>query len=295
MFDKYPFLKAAREHVGSVTTSDVTDRIREHAENRILAAMGAEPDLPVDTRTEIMSYYVARIMLSIVNNHLLYYKWAGHEVSRFRINADEIPALCEHFGIERPIHFIDYIKFTEKISTIRVRLPSQTVVRGYVQLTDRNLIWLLKELVRLEYIKGLPAEDVKGRYDVSRIEKEAEKRRITDDYGQLVPDAFPPCVREFIRSIRAGRRVSHQARVFLVAFLSKIGMKKDDIINIFLTSPNADPEITGYQVDSILGRYDVTACLKLRSGGDCPKPDGCIPNAKHPLGVYKYIKELKEN
>jgi len=141
-----------------------------------------------------------------------------------------------------------------------------------------------------EYLEEL--SELKDRYVSSYSQVEL---------GEVNSEAFPPCMKAIIAKIQQGINVSHEARFSLVAFLHRIGMKNEDILNIFATVPDFRKDLTLYQIRHITGEisgkeYSVPKCATMRSFGLCirdvAKDDLC--NKKwmtHPLLYYKIKKE----
>lgn len=104
---------------------------------------------------------------------------------------------------------------------------------------------------------------------------------------------YPPCIRRMIEDIP--NNINHFARFTLVTFLHKVGVSKDEIINLFKNMPGFNLEMVKYQVEQILDphksgvEYGVPSCEKIRSYGMC-FPDESCKGIEHPLN-YRKLKE----
>ena len=93
--------------------------------------------------------------------------------------------------------------------------------------------------------------------------------------GEVVEEAFPPCIREILLAARRGEHLSHHQRFALATFLLNIGAEIDYVVDVFRSMPDFNERITRYQVEHLAGlrgsgkKYRVYSCEKMRSLGLC--------------------------
>jgi DNA primase large subunit len=104
----------------------------------------------------------------------------------------------------------------------------------------------------------------------------------------VTESAFPPCIKKMLEQVAANVNLAHSARFALVSFLIQINMSVDQIVGLFNTSPDFDPEKTRYQVEHIAGssgtKYKPPSCATMATYGNCPGEDELCRRIRHPLG-----------
>ncbi len=200
--------------------------------------------------------------------------------------------------------FRDYLRFSARLSTD----PKYIVTN---QLLDKGMVYLEKEVAArvveeavYSYIVNLyngfdVDESVLGealgpvRELVSRYYKSGGGGGGGEpvEPGQVVPEAFPPCIKNMIERLKAGENLSHHERFTIAAFLARIGMDVEDILDLFRNSPDFNERIARYQIEHIAGlrgsrkKYMPYSCGTLKSLGLCPIEGDC--GARNPLAVYR--------
>jgi DNA primase large subunit len=85
--------------------------------------------------------------------------------------------------------------------------------------------------------------------------------------------------------------LAHSARFAPVSFLIQINMSVNQIVGLFNTSPDFDPEKTRYQVEHIAGssgtKYKPPSCTTMATYGNCPGEDELCRRIRHPLSYYE--------
>jgi len=124
--------------------------------------------------------------------------------------------------------------------------------------------------------------------------------------GIIDYELFPPCMKKLVNELRSGENLSHHARFTIAAFLSRIGMDVNDILDLFKNSPDFNERIARYQVEHIAGlrgsrkQYMPYSCQTMKSLGLCPVPNNDC-GVKNPLVIYyrnlrkKYRKSRLES
>jgi DNA primase large subunit len=135
---------------------------------------------------------------------------------------------------------------------------------------------------------GQDIEEIRG-----ILEEERTKYK-QKDYGRASIVRFPPCMRKLLAMMQAGENVPHSGRFALVAFLHKLGMNSDEILETFATAPDFDESKSRYQIQHITGEisgteYTPPECSTMKSYGTCFEPDKLCEKdwMNHPLTYYK--------
>lgn len=111
---------------------------------------------------------------------------------------------------------------------------------------------------------------------------------------------FPPCINAILDRNEQGINLYHDERVLLASFLIKIGLNVDDIVEVFSTQPDFNPDITSYQAKNIEDQgYMPSSCKTLFEAGSCKKDDPAYHHPfcfrdkpiKNPLNFYKQISK----
>ncbi len=209
------------------------------------------------------------------------------------------------------VHFLDFIKYASKLSGESFKLIYQPLREGWVPISRDEFIKILREAFVSNFIKDVEAQNKNKELLKKYFHKDIERIRelkdafiskySTQEFGNVVEVAFPPCLKSIIVKLKNGVNLPHQARFFLVTFLHKIGVKNEDIMKVFATAPDFNEAMTKYQVEHITGgiskkEYEVPKCSTLQAYGLCVKDIADDPLCKkewmsHPLLYYKIKKE----
>jgi len=174
---------------------------------------------------------------------------------------------------------------------------------GHVALAKNEMIEVLAEAVRLKVLHGLPLKLSSKVCEELAPYTSPLKKAISiassrpADSGPVILEACPPCMKALLSQVKAGQNLSHPARFALTSFLANIGMKAEEIVGIYETSPDFDYELTRYQVDHIKGAsgkdYVPPGCSTMETYGNCTEATGLCKRISHPLSYYRArIKNL---
>ncbi len=118
------------------------------------------------------------------------------------------------------------------------------------------------------------------------------------DMGEVETELFPPCIKKLLAGQKEGENLSHEGRFSLTAFLKKVGLSEDEIIDIFREAPDFDVEMASYQIQHIIGEisgteYTPPGCDTMKTNGICFNPDSLCEQEwmKHPLSYYSIKKK----
>jgi len=326
---RYPFFDAAREAVeaadvdlGTVVSDDdaVVERALERVERALDTRTVGEPHRR--PRVELLSYPVARVLVSLVDEHVLTRKYAraeartAHERFQTDLAADDalrstsrdpltVGALLREFDLDDVRQMPEgyradvgtYLALAADLREDEWRLVNRDLQAGEVPLAETELLVLVREAVRQRVEADLPLA-VPGTI-ADALADEADRLRglladldLTRDIDTVVPDLFPPCMRALLDDVQKGEHLEHHSRFAIASFLTTIGLSTDEIVELFQVNPGFGEEATRYQVDHIRGdtsptQYSPPSCATMQSYGDCVNMDDRCETISHPLAYYE--------
>jgi DNA primase large subunit len=334
---RYPFLGSAREAVDAaavdlaeVVASD--DAVVERALERVEWAMteGEIGEPRHQARLELLSYPIARVIVSLVDEHVCTRKYARAEAESARQRFTEelasdgafkstdssgltLAALLEEFEIASAVHEtgegyrIDVATYLELAADQwgdKWRLVNRPLDDGQVPLSSEEVHVLITQAVRHRVEEGLPfdvPDAIAAELDeeVARIREILADMDLMRDIDTVVPELFPPCMQALLDSIQKGEHLEHHSRFAIATFLTGIGMSTDEIVDLFQVNPGFGEEATRYQVDHIRGatsstEYSTPSCATMQSYGDCINPDDLCDTISHPMGYYERMLDDAE-
>lgn len=325
---RYPFLPeagrwASREgpEVEELLTGAAWQRARERGIQRVDAALTSErtPEVPAPSAAtatepllEALSYAVARMVVSAVDKPILTRRYAEAEAKAAsdRMASEGKVGLLElarALGLEvtrrdddLAMHVTSYLAHLKGIREDWTRLVNQRVTDGWVLLAPDRFARVLQEAVRDKILDELPLPTSRAIHDaledeIARLGQKAEmlaKEFEPEPLGEARLDLIPPCMQALLGQLQAGENVPHQGRFAITAFLSKIGMDADRIVDLFSTAPDFKEDVTRYQVEHITGESSTTeytppACQTMVTYGLCVNKDALCEHISHPLSYYR--------
>jgi DNA primase large subunit len=336
---RYPYLSAAREAVdraeidlGEViaTETAVTERALERVESAIAEGTIGDPHRRI--RVELLSYPVARVLVSLVDQPVCTRKYARAEAetahdrfteefeaaTEFRSTSTEqltLDQLLSEFDLVGAIREIEsgyrievgaYLDLAADQRGDQWRLVNRPLSDGWVRIGSDELYILLKQAIRHRVEEGLPVQvpDQIGdelETEVTHLEEQLAALDLTHDIDTVVPELFPPCMQALLDQIQKGEHLEHHSRFAIAAFLTSIGMTTDEIVDLFQVNPGFGEEATRYQVNHIRGEtspteYSTPSCSTMQSYGDCVNMDNLCEKISHPMAYYeKKIDDADED
>jgi len=328
---RYPFLDASREAVeaagvdlGELVASGgpAVERGVERVERALIDGAVAPGDGYRSDRAELLSYPVARVLVSLVDVPGAVEKYARAEAAlayrRFTDDfADErelkssdrerlsLDALLSDFGLASDVTPLGdggfavavgaYLGLATDLADDAWRLPRRALADGRVPVTREELYELLREAVRARVLEGLPLSVPDPIADAL----EAETRRLHDALAAVErpavtgvePASFPPCVRAAVERARDDEAaLGTTGRFALVSFLASCGAGFEEVAALAGVD---DPEAT----DRLRATYDrlssadgagfaPPSCATMQATGDCVNRDALCGEISHPLGYY---------
>ncbi|MBS3790704.1 MAG: DNA primase large subunit PriL [Candidatus Thermoplasmatota archaeon] len=331
---KYPFLEDAKEYIkeeGPSFDELIQDRLwgeaRKRGKERVLQTLNEGRVLIRDLEGEIkqeeelFSYPIARMLVSSVGDDYLLRRYTLGEAERVseeisREEDDKILKLSSRLDLnsdkrkgEFTVHFSDYLESTERLRSSGWKLVNQDLRDGRVYLGKRRFVRILKEKVSSIISEGLPAptsdtilEKFNSELEDIKEELESVRTRMEEvDMGEVETELFPPCMKKLLAGQKEGENLSHEGRFALTAFLKKVGLSEDEIIDIFREAPDFDIDMASYQIQHIIGEisgteYNPPGCDTMKTNGICFNPDSLCDQdwMNHPISYYS-IKKKNED
>ncbi len=325
----YPFVREASRFVRSsgTTLEDLLSnpayqRTRDLGVDRVRTSLeaGRVPErVPVgeaETLTELLSYPVARIVVSCIADPYLNRRYAIAEAKRAyaRMLGEEperLEFLAQELGLDGRrddsasrfrVHFAEFLKHTRSMRDPAWKLINQALDHGYVTLPRTQFVRLLQNAVQgaIEAELPLPVNDAileafrAATQELRGVLSEKKERFKAQELGRVSITRFPPCMYDILAAIQNHENVSHQGRFAIVAFLHHIGLSNEEIFRVFGDVPDFAADVTRYQIDHITGtisstEYTPPECSTMKSYGLCPGGDALChePWMHHPLTYYR--------
>ena len=211
------------------------------------------------------------------------------------------------------MHFTDFLRLSAGLSGLRWKLVNRDLRDGFVLLNRSEFLRLLQSAFYMKVRERLPLEVPAGiRHAVmkyteeikrvwERVKSEAFKRGSCggEDIKIMDVSCFPPCISRILSGLLAGENISHAGRFALTAFLLNIGMKPEEVMQLYKNAPDFNASRTKYQVEHIAGskgtKYISPSCDTLRTYGLCVKEENEIcKEISHPLKYYARKLQLKK-
>jgi DNA primase large subunit len=330
---RYPFLDDARTAVEqadfdllSLARDDeqVLNRATERTERALTDGTVGDPHRA--TRVELLSYPLARVLVSLVDEHVLTRKYARAESAA----AHEHLTAAEHqqglkstheerlstdnflheFDLARYVHEVGgesgvdyrvdvgaYLDLAADMWGDEWRLVNRALTDGGVPVSHAELGDLLRKAIEKRVAAGLPLA-VPNQIEETLSETVAEIRQtlseleLTRDIDTVVPEHFPPCMKALLDSVQKGEHLPHHSRFAITSFLASIGMDTDEIVDLYMVNPGFGEEMTRYQTDHIRGEtspteYSPPSCATMQSYGDCVNMDDRCETISHPMAYYE--------
>lgn len=316
----YPFtedaageVRAAGYSLDSLLGKTSFKAVRSRAAQRVSEAMsGTISETATNTQaeqlTELLSYPLARILVSCLDDSILLRRYALAEAKlaykRMQEEKEDLAAIADDLGLHPQgpgpykIHFAEYIRAAHRMHSPKWKLTNRDLQQGYLTVTREELMRIMEEAAREKILKGLPISvDEKTCAALQEyllpLKEQLDVIRARDrvDLGAVNEGAFPPCIKKMLNDVAKGTNLAHSARFALVSFLLQINMTAEEVMTLFSTSPDFDEERTRYQVEHIAGAtgtsYKPPACATMATYGNCPGEDELCRRIRHPLSYYE--------
>lgn len=322
---RYPFREAARDAVRKeappierLLAADGPSAVLERATERVERALsGPTTGSPhPDPEVELLSYPIARIIVSLVDDPLVTDRFVRAEartaVQRFRADrlTDRVEAIDEgdlfaELAIEirdrsgRPaVDRASYLRLAPDLDGPEWRLVNRSLAAGWVLMERDELPALLEAAVRDRVGRDLPLSvpaDLADRLEgaVGDVEARLGRPSLPESFGSIDPDRFPPCMQALLDRVRAGDRLGATSRYALAAFLTSIGLDPEDFDTVVGESSPPELEAMGTTLAGDEGptQFPPGSCETMVVFGDCIDPDDLCERIENPLEYYARRQE----
>jgi DNA primase large subunit len=286
---RYPFFESAREAVDAAAV-DLGELVAredapavERAVERVTAAL-TEGDVGAPrrrTRTELLSYPVARVLVSLVDEPVVTRTYAQAEaataVERVRADVTEdadlsygsagevtLSGLLAEFDLDDAVrpdpnadapgddaeaYLVDvtaYLRLSAALDGDTWRLNRRELADGTVPVDRDELLALLRQAIEDRVRDGLPLnvpDAIAGALAnaLAAVDEVLADITVVVDIDRVVPELFPPCVGALLERARDGENLPSHSWFSLCSFCAAIGMDADDLLELLDVAEEQDP------------------------------------------------------
>ncbi|MDZ7700976.1 MAG: DNA primase large subunit PriL [Halobacteriales archaeon] len=326
---RYPFLSAAREAVIAddadlaSLVADGQGRAVERAMARVESAIesGTVGGAHRDSRVELLSYPVARVLVSLVDDPGLTRRYAHAEAetatARFRDDREgaslksvdreplTLEALLEEFGLADVVEPTEhgfrlgvstYLSLADGLDGERWRLVSRELADGAVPVAEDEFHELLREAIHDRVAEGLPLT-VPDEIADALAPRVAEVRSQLADHGadwefdEVDTALFPPCVDALLERAAGDGELPDHSRFALASFLATVGLPTQVAVDRLAAHPSlseaAASSLLDHVADASGAEYPPPSCATMVAYGDCVNQDALCDRIGHPLEYYR--------
>lgn len=302
-YARYPFLSAAREAVreadvdlAQLVAADDPAVERGLARVEYAVEEGRVGPLHRRPRTELLSYPVARVLVSLVDQPALTGRYAEAEartaIERLRedTEADALRSaeggalslgdLLAEFDLEGAVTerrevapgggtgdrvfevaVTAYLGLATDLEGAEWRLVNRDLADGSLPVTEEELYTLLERAVERRVAEGLPLDvpAVIGdelREEAGTVRELLAEVEVPRRFDTVDPEQFPPCVAALLSRVRDGERLSPTSRFALTGFLATAGMRVEEITALY--GERVEEDAIRYQVERVRGEEPPT-------------------------------------
>lgn len=311
---RYPFLDPARTAVAEADV-DLAALIREddpavaRSHDRVTTAL-TEGTIAVDrrvpTRTELLSYPLSRVLISLIDVPGAMDKYAEAEANTAyeRIREDcsredrsiTLEAIATDLGLGESIEWPTGDGGHQRIAVERYlelapdddswSLAVRELADGYVTLAREELLALLRRTIERQVRAGLPFDVPPTIEDalaptVAAIETQLSGVTYPASIERFEPDAFPSCIRSLFERAPS-EPLDPIERFALITCCSAVGLDADEIVQ----RCGRDDEAFVYATERLAGEtlpFPPPSFEMLQEAGICT---GEHDGYEHPLAAY---------
>lgn len=329
---RYPFLEASRDAVEAADVDlaalvaeggPAVERGRERVQRALLeGTTDAQEPRAYSDRAELLSYPVARVLVSLLDIPGAVEKYAAAEAAtareRFvddfesdielksagdrRLTLDRLLADFELSGGVEPagdgrfeVDVTAYLRLAGSLDGGEWRLVTRPLADGTVPVERPELYTMLREAVRRRVEDGLPLSVPDAISEHLDRELSAVRRSVADidppmSFDTAAPGLFPPCMEALLTRAREGERLPYHSRFALVSFLVAVGLDAEEVTAL-CDLEGAPAEAIQAQVarlrDEDGGVAAPPSCAVMVEYGDCVNRDDLCETIPHPLSYYE--------
>jgi DNA primase large subunit len=323
---KYPWSVMARSLLKNldVTLGEVDNnpRIVQRAHDRLLRALDTQRTRTKEMQSddeyiELTSFFVAKALVDGIGSMFLRRRWATAEAKRaegylLKEPETKLPQFTQQeFNwqissagriasrvFSHRLHFSNYLAATAGFHEREWKLVNKRLDNGYVLLRKSETVRVIRAAVEKMLIRDIKKVPANFPPNIQKIYEEIDEtvRKQTDRMrqeiqGEIVTEAFPPCMQALLADMNEGKPLSHIARFAITAFLLNIGMDVDSVLELFMRAPDFREDLARYQIEHIAGKrgsteYTPPSCAYMISVRLCVDPDKA-ESRRHPLAYYR--------
>ncbi len=322
---RYPFLASAKQAVEKADIdlaaliaggSPAVERGRERVELGLSDGHTGDPRR--STRIELLSYPIARVLVSLLDEPMAVETYARSEAAtaRERLGTDladdselrstetiqlTVARLLQEFGLDSHIDRVGdefridvttYLRLSRNLEGNQWHLVNRTLHAGRLTITRAELLSLLEQAVTERVEDGLPLA-VPDQIATELTDQADQLRRLIETpdipltFDAVVPEAFPPCITALLERAQTGETLSPPAQFALVGFLAGTTLDADGICEL---GGSLDRETVAYQLAHIRNDRDVEypapSCTVMDAYGLCVNQDERCAEVTHPAQYY---------
>lgn len=339
---RYPFLASAREAVrdanldpaaviaGEGERHPAVERGVERVRRALLDGTVRAPDdgRRWATSTEVLSYPIARLLVSLLNAPGAVEKYASAEATtayeRFTADfetpddglkstggtsltlqqlladfdlSEDVVARGDDFGVD----VVTYISLAGDYGD-DWRLVTRQLSDGVVTVSQAELHELLRTAVEVRIAEDLPLSvpsEIAAALDeeLSELESSFTDADFSHDIDTLAPELFPPCMTALLSRMRDAETLPAHSEFTLVSFLASIGLDADEILSLCEVRESGRGDRLRARIERVRDerttQFAPPSCATLQAYDDCVNQDQRCETVTHPL-VY-YEDALDEN
>ncbi len=318
---RYPFLEAAREAVtesessleeilGSEGRSAAVARAVERIERALAGDTVGHPR--VDHEVELLSYPLARIIVSLVDDTRVTSRYVQAEAATAieRLTEDteraagndliDTDGLIDEFDLTLrtrdtwyEIAVLDFLSISGDLEGERWQLVNRQLGAGWVRIETDELQQILQAAISQRVGRDLPLVvpgEIAERLDgaIETITDAIGSVRLPSEFEVIDPGAFPPCMDNLLVRVRDEESLSASSRYALASFLTSLGLAPEEF-NRVIEPPIPDGLIRmGDAVQGADGptQFPPGICETMVAYGDCVNPDSLCEQIDHPIEYY---------
>jgi DNA primase large subunit len=323
---KYPWSVMARSLLKKldVTLGEVDNnpRIVQRAHDRLLRAIDTQRTRTKEMQSDdeyidLTSFFVAKALVDGIGSMFLRRRWATAEAKRaegylLKESETKLPQFTQQeFNwqissagrvasrvFSHRLHFSNYLAATAGFHEREWKLVNKRLDNGYVLLRKTETVRVIRAAVEKMLIRDIKKVPANFPPNIQKVYEEIDEtvRKQTDRMrqeiqGEIVTEAFPPCMQALLADMNEGKPLSHIARFAITAFLLNIGMDVDSVLELFMRAPDFREDLARYQIEHIAGKrgsteYTPPSCAYMISVRLCVDPDKA-ESRRHPLAYYR--------
>jgi DNA primase large subunit len=330
---RYPFLDTAREAVqdAAVDLAELVARsdspVVDRAEERVRTALleGTVGDLHRTPRVELLSYPVARVIVSLVDERALTRAYARAEAeTAFRRFSQELAGgsdlksvggdpltldrLLAEFDLSRAVDVVEagaayrvavgpYLELSAGVDGDAWALVERELADGRVPVDGEELLTLLRGAVEDRVAGGLPLSVPKpiaeGLTDeVAAVRDALADLHVRTDLDVVAPELFPASVTRLVERLRDGEHLADHERFALAAFLAATGCTPAEATALCEVADTDEGDLLARQVAAVRdgdapGMYAPPSFETMDAYGILADEDAASDEFAHPLSYYE--------